>query len=151
MSGQDESAQRFTDGQIIKARVAKKTDKGLYLDIKYKAEPFVAMADVPNWENIVEGQDIDVYIEQNEGINHPICTIYFDRSERKVQKLWNKIKKRYEADPVVTLRQLDSSKFKFTAEQYMPPIIGEVETTGNVAAQQAVTTGDKKGKKGKKK
>ena len=93
---------------------------------------------------------LQFYIEQNEGINHPICTIYFDRNERKVQKLWNKIKKRYEADPVVTLRQLDSSKFKFTAEQYIPPIIGEVETTGSEAVQQAATTSDKKDKKGRK-
>ncbi|MBQ9366318.1 MAG: 30S ribosomal protein S1 [Victivallales bacterium] len=88
MSGQDESAQRFTDGQIITARVAKKTDKGLYLDIKYKAEPFVAMADVPNWDNIVEGQDLDVYIEQNEDDD---SGLHVSIGKAEVQKIWDNI------------------------------------------------------------
>ena len=88
MSGQDESAQRFTDGQIIKARVAKKNDKGLYLDIKYKAEPFVALADVPNWDNIVEGQDIDVYIEQSEDDD---SGLHVSIAKAEIQKIWDNI------------------------------------------------------------
>ena len=88
MSGQDESAQRFTDGQIITARVAKKTDKGLYLDIKYKAEPFVAMDDVPNWDSIVEGQDIDVYIEQNEDDD---SGLHVSIGKAEVQRIWDNI------------------------------------------------------------
>ncbi len=88
MSGQDESAQRFTDGQIIKARVAKKTDKGLYLDIKYKAEPFVAMADVPNWDSIIEGQDIDVYIEQSEDDD---SGLHVSIAKAEIQKVWDNI------------------------------------------------------------
>ncbi|MBR4672858.1 MAG: 30S ribosomal protein S1 [Victivallales bacterium] len=88
MSGQDESAQRFTDGQIIKARVAKKTDKGLYLDIKYKAEPFVALADVPNWDSIIEGQDIDVYIEQSEDDD---SGLHVSIAKAEIQKVWDNI------------------------------------------------------------
>ena len=88
MSGQDEKGQRFTDGEIIKARVAKKTDKGLYLDIKYKAEPFVALTDVPNWENVVEGQDIDVYIETSDDDD---SGLHVSIAKAEVQKVWDNI------------------------------------------------------------
>lgn len=90
---------------------------------------------------------LQFYVEQNEGVNHPICTIYFDRNERKVQKMWNKIKKRYEADPNIKLRQIDPSKFQFMAEQYMPPIIGELP----VEATETDTKQDKKSDKDNKK
>ena len=90
---------------------------------------------------------LQFYIEQNEGVKHPLCTIYFDRNERKVQKMWNKMKKRYDADPNIKLRQIDPSKFQFMAEQYIPPTIGELP----VGATETATKQDKKGDKDKKK
>ena len=83
------------------------------------------------------------HLEQNEGVKNPICTIYFDKNERKLRKLWAKLKRRYESEPQIKLRQLDADRFSFKAEQYNPIVIGD-------PTEAAAATDDKASKKTKK-
>ena len=68
---------------------------------------------------------LQFYLEQNEGMKNPLCTIYFDTNERKVNKLWHKIKKRYESEPTLKYAEVPATQFRFTAEQYRPVITEE--------------------------
>ena len=96
---------------------------------------------------------LQFYLEQKESVKNAICTVYFGKNERKVRKLWAKLKQRYDADPVVKLRQL-GNEFRFKAEQYRPVIIGEPEETASSEAavkDSKAAAKEKKGRKGKQK
>ena len=48
----------------------------------------MAMADVPNWDSIIEGQDIDVYIEQSEDDD---SGLHVSIAKAEIQKVWDNI------------------------------------------------------------
>lgn len=91
---------------------------------------------------------LQFHLEQNEGVKNPICTIYFDKNERKLRKLWAKLKRRYESEPQIKLRQLDADRFRFKAEQYNPIIMGDPT---DASATPAAPTDKKTKKSGKDK
>lgn len=98
---------------------------------------------------------LQFYVEQNEGVKNPICSVFFNKNERKVRKQWSKIKRRYEADPNVKLRQIAEDKFRFKAEEYRPVVVEETAATEgsstDASAKDKKNKKDKKGRKGKNK
>ena len=94
---------------------------------------------------------LQFYVEQNEGVKNPICSVFFNKNERKVRKQWNKIKRRYEADPNVKLRQIAEDKFRFKAEEYRPVLVEETAATEGSSTDASKDKKNKKGRKGKKK
>lgn len=90
MGGQQQSSQSFNDGDIIPGKVANKNDKGVYLDIGYKAEAFVDRSEIKDWENIKIGDTLDVYLEQIEDEeNTPVVSV----QKADLQKSWDNIVK----------------------------------------------------------
>ena len=93
---------------------------------------------------------LQFYIEKTEGVKTPICTVFFGKNERRVRKQWSKIKRRYEADSSIKLRQIDADRFSFKAEEYHPIIIGDGTEESAAAGGTSNDKADKKGKKGRK-
>lgn len=70
---------------------------------------------------------LQYYVEGEEGTANTTCAVFFNTSKRKLQKTWNRVRKRYINAEGLRLRQLDTEHFRFHAEEYSPVIIGDVE------------------------
>lgn len=67
----------FQENTLVKGRVAEKTDKGVLLDIGYKAEALVDRQEIKNWDTIQVGDELEVYLEQIEDEeNIPVVSIH---------------------------------------------------------------------------
>ncbi|MBQ6433599.1 MAG: hypothetical protein IJJ94_06625 [Bacteroidaceae bacterium] len=93
---------------------------------------------------------LQFHLEQNEGVKNPICTIYFDRNERKLRKLWAKLKRRYESEQQLKLREVGLDRFSFKAEQYNPIIIGDPTEAAAASADKTDKKTKQSGKDKKK-
>ncbi len=88
MGGAAEKSQNFKDGEIITGKVASKNEKGLYLDINFKAEPFVDRAEIKGFDDIKVGDSLDVYVEQNDDEDGSLLVSVAKAEERKT---WDNI------------------------------------------------------------
>ena len=83
----------FQENTLVKGRVAEKTDKGVLLDIGYKAEALVDRQEIKNWDTIQVGDELEVYLEQIEDEeNIPVVSIH----KAELQKAWDSIVANYE-------------------------------------------------------
>ena len=64
------------------------------------------------------------YLEQTKGVKSPVCTIFFGKNERKMQKLWAKVKRRYEGVQNLIHEVVPIDSFRLAAEEYREIIIG---------------------------
>lgn len=90
---------------------------------------------------------LQMYMEQEEKMTNAITTVYFSKSERKMQRLWAKLRRKYEAAQNVIHHVTPADKFQFTAEEYRPAINYESYAPAPEVKQSA----DKPKKKKKKK
>mgnify|MGYP006988859237 CR=1 FL=1 len=65
------------------------------------------------------------YMEQTKGVKSPVCTVFFGKKESKMQKLWAKVKRRYEGVQNLIHEVLPADSFRLVAEEYRPIIITE--------------------------
>ncbi|MBP5771251.1 MAG: hypothetical protein J6W75_07795 [Bacteroidaceae bacterium] len=86
---------------------------------------------------------LQINLEQIEGVKNPICTILFDTKQRRLQRKWAKIKKRHEAAQDLIYKELGEEHFKFHPEEYREVVIGDEQPT----AQPPQSKGTKKKKK----
>jgi len=78
----------YTEGSIVSGKVVTKTDKGVLLDIGYKAEGFIDRQDLKNWEAVEIGDVMDVFLEQIEDEeNTPVISV----QKAELQKAWDRI------------------------------------------------------------
>lgn len=96
---------------------------------------------------------LQYHVESVEHRKNTVCTVFFGTSLRKVQRRWEKVRKRYENDPVVRLQILPEERFRFMAEEYRPVIIGEAVAPADStqAAEVSARMRAAKEKKGGKK
>ncbi|MDD4098759.1 MAG: 30S ribosomal protein S1 [Lentisphaeria bacterium] len=86
--GQQEETSNYTEGSIVVGTVVTKNDKGVLLDIGYKAEGFIDRQDLKNWDTIQIGDTLDVFLEQIEDEeNTPVISV----QKAELQKSWDKI------------------------------------------------------------
>ncbi|OGV72271.1 MAG: 30S ribosomal protein S1 [Lentisphaerae bacterium RIFOXYB12_FULL_65_16] len=84
----DDKARSFAEGSIIQGRVVEKRDNGVLLDIGYKAEGVVSREEFSDWNSILVGQTIDVYLDLVEDEDHmPLMSV----RKAELQKSWNRI------------------------------------------------------------
>lgn len=62
---------------------------------------------------------LQYYVESSRGLSNNTCTVFFARSQRKAERLFNKIRKRYQNDEGVKLCELSDNEFRFKAENYI--------------------------------
>lgn len=65
---------------------------------------------------------LQMYMEQEEHLSGAITTVFFSSSERKMQRLWAKMQRKYEAAQNLIFHITPEDKFHFTAEEYRPAI-----------------------------
>lgn len=79
---------KYKDGQIIQGRIAQKTEKGVYVDFGYKSEHFIESSEIRNWDELKEGDTVDLYLEQIEDEDSNL-DVSIEKAE--TQKVWNRI------------------------------------------------------------
>ena len=79
---------KYKDGQIIQGRIAQKTEKGVYVDFGYKSEHFIESSEIRNWNDLKEGDTVDLYLEQIEDEDSNL-DVSIEKAE--TQKVWNRI------------------------------------------------------------
>ncbi len=67
---------------------------------------------------------LQVYLEQ-QGYKNTICTIFYDKNPRKLQRVCRKVQKRARKAEGMRYIDLPASEFRFKAEEYRPVIIEE--------------------------
>lgn len=88
---------------------------------------------------------LQMYMEQEEHLSGTIATVFFSTNERKMQRLWAKMQRKYLAAQNLIFHIAPEEKFRFTAEEYRPAVIMDTPTAA------ADTQSNVKSKKKKKK
>ena len=89
------------------------------------------------------------HMESVEGCKNSICTVFFDTNPRRLQRQWNKVKKRYDKAEELRFDVLPEGRFRFTAEEYHEVLVEEPTTAPLPEGQKKATKPEKKPKKGK--
>ncbi len=90
---------------------------------------------------------LQYYLESAEGRKNTICTVFFDKNPRKLQKRWSKVNRRYNKVDDIRLMSLPAERFKFKAEEWKQITIEETPATSSSTAAPAKDTKEKKKKK----
>lgn len=98
MKAEETQKKEFTRGKIIEGTIVKKRADGVLVDIGYKAEGFVPAAQFLKFNEVEEGQKIDVYLEEIEN-EYSMPEISLEKAES--QKAWNKITTEYTEGSIV--------------------------------------------------
>lgn len=94
----EKSTSGFTEGSIIKGRVAEKRDNGILVDIGCKAEGFISKEEFKDWVSIQNDQIIDVYLEEIENErNQPVLSY----QKANFAKDWANITAQYKEGSIV--------------------------------------------------
>lgn len=67
---------------------------------------------------------LQMYMEQ-QGHKNAICTIFYDKNPRKLQRMWRKVYKRSQKQDGLRYQELPVSAFRLKAEEYRPIIMEE--------------------------
>lgn len=86
------------------------------------------------------------HMEAVEGCKNSICTVFFGTNPRRLQRKWNKVKKRYENAEGLRFGILPEERFRFKVEEYHE-IVMEEPVVPVSAGQRKDTKKTKKGKK----
>lgn len=88
---------------------------------------------------------LQVHMEQEEQVANAISSVFFSTSERKMQRLWSKMQRKYEAAQNLIFHVTPADKFQFKAEEYRPAI--SYDTPEQVPTPQKPVDKSKKKKK----
>ncbi len=61
---------------------------------------------------------LQYHVESAYGVSNNTCAVFFAKSQRKAERQWNKLRRRYSKDQNVKFRELNASDFSFKAENY---------------------------------
>jgi len=92
---------------------------------------------------------LQYYMEHEEGVKNATPTVFFHKKQRKLNRLWEKVNKRYMAAQELILHEVPEEKFRFKCEEYRPVTIEEMNTPQPPSSPAA--KGGKPAKESKKK
>ncbi len=89
----------INEDKIVNGRVAEKNDKGILLDIGFKAEAFIDKAELGDkWDTVKTGDMLEVYLEQMEDEeNVPSVSLH----KAELQKSWDSIEQNYKEGDLI--------------------------------------------------
>ncbi len=64
---------------------------------------------------------LQYHMEHVQQVKNPVCTVFFGRSAKRVQRLWNKMQRRYQKEEGLSYRILPEDGFKFVVEEWTDP------------------------------
>lgn len=94
---------------------------------------------------------LQYFLESEEGCKNTICSVFFDKNPRRLQRRWNKVNKRYEKAEGMRLMPLPEQRFRFKAEEWKVVETVATSSTTPAATDDKSNKKDKKDKKEKKK
>jgi small subunit ribosomal protein S1 len=89
----EKSLEGIKEGDVVKGRILKITDKEVFVDVSFKSEGVIPLGEFKNVEKFKVGDEIDVFLEQvedNEG------QIILSKSRADFLKVWDHIYEAYE-------------------------------------------------------
>lgn len=98
LSRYQQSLEGITEGQIVKGKILKVTDKEVFVDVNFKSEGVIPIAEFKNIADYKVGDEIDVYLEQVEDSEGQVI---LSKSRADFLKVWDKIFQAYENQETV--------------------------------------------------
>lgn len=93
-----ESIESIAEGQVVKGKILKITDKEVFIDVNFKSEGVIP---IHEFKNIVEykiGDEIEVFLEQ---IEDSEGNLILSKSRADFLRVWDKIYEAYENEEIV--------------------------------------------------
>ena len=78
-------------------------------------------------DRVVYSDQMQTYLETSALMPNCTCTVFFGTKKNKVEEEYRKIRKRYQEDGSVILKDLKSASFKFLSPQYVSSTDGTVQ------------------------
>jgi len=88
----------IAEGEIVKARVLRKTDSAVILDVGFKSEGLIPLDEFRDPEGIEAGDEVEVFLESledQEGV------VVLSKKKADFLRVWEKIKEAYDNDRTV--------------------------------------------------
>jgi len=90
--------QSVEDGKVVRGKILRVTDKEVIVDVNFKSEGVIPIAEFKNIDQFKIGEEIDVFLEQAEDAEGQII---LSKSRADFLKVWDKIYKAYENQETV--------------------------------------------------
>jgi small subunit ribosomal protein S1 len=84
----DKSLEGLEEGQVVKGRILRITDKEVIIDVNFKSEGIIPLSEFKNVQDYKPGDEIDVFLEQVEDSEGQII---LSKSRADFLKVWDKI------------------------------------------------------------
>ncbi|MDR3013640.1 MAG: 30S ribosomal protein S1, partial [Chitinispirillales bacterium] len=94
----DKSLEGIEEGQVLKGRILRITDKGVVIDVNFKSEGIIPLSEFKNAQDFKAGDEIDVYLEQVEDSEGQII---LSKSRADFLRVWDKIYEVFEKQETV--------------------------------------------------
>lgn len=78
------------------------------------------------------GLQMQNYMETQEHSKNSICSIFFDTNPRKLQRIWRRVRKRYEKSQGLQFKVIGEDRFHFIAEEYKPIIMEDTQVPATI-------------------
>ena len=94
----DQTFHTIKEGQIVKGRIVAINDNGVAIDIGFKSEGLVPLAEFSNIDELSPGDDIEVYLESVENRDGQLV---LSRKRADFIRIWERITKAYETGEIL--------------------------------------------------
>ncbi|HYQ87307.1 MAG TPA: 30S ribosomal protein S1 [Bacteroidota bacterium] len=95
----DNTFSSIHEGQIVKGKIVAITDNGVAIDIGFKSEGLVPLAEFPNIDELKPGDDVEVFLE---AVENKDGQLVLSRKRADFMRTWERITKSYETGEVLT-------------------------------------------------
>lgn len=99
----EESLDGLEEGQVVKGRILKITDKEVIVDVNFKSEGIIPLHEFKSLAEFKPGDEIDVYLEQIEDSEGHVI---LSKSRADFLRVWDRIYTAYEEQEIVEGRVL---------------------------------------------
>jgi small subunit ribosomal protein S1 len=94
----EESLEGLEEGQVVKGKILKVTDKEVIVDVKFKSEGIIPIHEFKNIDEFKPGDEIEVYLEQVEDSEGHVI---LSKSRADFLRVWDKIYESFENQEMV--------------------------------------------------
>ena len=94
----DNTFSSIHEGQIVKGKIVAITDNGVAIDIGFKSEGLVPLAEFPNIDELKPGDDVEVFLESVENKDGQLV---LSRKRADFMRTWERVTKSYETGEVL--------------------------------------------------
>jgi small subunit ribosomal protein S1 len=94
----DKTFSSIHEGEIVRGKIVAITDSGVAIDIGFKSEGLVALAEFPNIDELKPGDEVEVFLESVENKDGQLV---LSRKRADFMRTWERITKSYETGEVL--------------------------------------------------